>query len=354
MTASHPPTLSRFGKPSAAWFEMKDFFYTRDQELAGHARRIASIYARQPPRVYCKICSHNLPRHPDFEKNDVGYVVCGSCGHFNGLQLDTDAFNRAVYVEESSAIYQIAYASADRESYEKRVREIYAPKAQFLAEALDANGCPSRGVRVADFGSGAGYFVAGLRQAGFSSEGYEVSSELVSVASRMIGEGALTHIEMTDIDGVIASIDARVLSFIFVLEHVGDPLTLLRAAAANPAVEYVYFSVPMFSASVFFETAFPQYYHRHLSAGHTHLFTETSLCWIEDNLGFHRAAEWWFGLDMVDLVRILGVHFAAHTATAGAARLWNEMMKSAVDQLQLQLDQRRLASEVHMLWRVKQ
>lgn len=353
MNENAPAVLSRFGKPSAVWFDMKDFFYSRDQELAGHAQKIAEAYTRQPPRTQCKICTGPLSAEGLLTKNGVRYTVCGACGHFNGLHEDTDAFNQAVYVEEGSKIYQIAYSSEDRGRYATRVEQVYLPKAAFLADALRHDGCQPDGLRVDDFGAGSGYFVSALRTAGFAAQGYEVSAEQVAFAAEMVGPGALRQVGLNDTLDLIAASSARVLSFIFVLEHVADPLAVLRAAAANPAVEYVYFSVPMFSASVFFETAFPQYYHRHLSAGHTHLFTDQSLGWIEQALSFRRVGEWWFGLDMVDLVRLLGVHFAANPETTPALPLWNEMMRPVLDAMQQSLDARRQASEVHMLWKVK-
>ncbi len=353
MTEASKPTLTRFGKPSAAWFDMKSFFYDRDKELAEHALRIAEIYAQQPVRTSCKICSAQIACEPVFKKHNIGYVICRECGHFNGLHEDTDDFNRAVYVEDSSVIYQLAYSSEDREKYNKRVDEVYRPKANFLAEALHSDGHDPLGMTVDDFGAGSGYFVAALLKEGFNASGHDVSAEQVAFGTQMIGEGALRQVAMEDALDLVRSTDAKVLSFIFVLEHLQDPISLLEAAASNPAVEYVYFSVPMLSASVFFETAFPQYYHRHLSAGHTHLFTDSSLRWIENTLSFRRVGEWWFGLDMVDLVRILGVHFSANEATAGATALWNEMMMPVLDALQVEFDRRRQASEVHMLWKVK-
>jgi hypothetical protein len=58
--------------------------------------------------------------------------VC-DCGHLNGLYEDTDAFCRAVYLDESYAAY---YGSADVERYRYRTDAIYRPRVDFLAEAL--------------------------------------------------------------------------------------------------------------------------------------------------------------------------------------------------------------------------
>ena len=348
------PVLSRFGKASRAWFDAKDFFYSRDQELASYAKSIADIYIKQPKRSKCKVCENGLSSEKSFKKNGVSYVLCGLCGHFNGLHEDTDAFNRAVYLEDANQIYQIAYSTSDRESYHSRVSSIYIPKAEFLAEALASDGVDPKNLEVVDFGSGAGYFVSALQNTGFSAKGFEVSSEQVLYANKFLGADVLKKIDMQDLGRLIDETTASVVSFIFVLEHLSDPVGLLRKAARNPSIRYVYFSVPMFSASVFFEMAFSNLYHRHLSAGHTHLFSEMSLRWIEDSIGFHRVAEWWFGLDIVDLVRLMGIHFDSKAETKEAMELWNGMMMPVLDSLQKEIDQRRLSSEVHMLWRVKQ
>jgi hypothetical protein len=88
---------------------------------------------------------------------------------------------------------------------------------------------------------------------------------------------------------------------------------------------------------------------RHLSGGHTHLYTERSLDWTCAEFGLTRAAEWWFGTDMVDLFRAVTVELERGNAVTDRTGLWTGMFGAAIDDVQLALDQRKLASEVHML-----
>jgi hypothetical protein len=62
-----------------------------------------------------------------------------------------------------------------------------------------------------------------------------------------------------------------------------------------------------------------------------------------------RVAEWWFGGDVMDLYRSILVRLSASEKTAGAAGLWTDMMKPAIDAMQEALDRKHLSSEVHML-----
>ena len=123
------------------------------------------------------------------------------------------------------------------------------------------------------------------------------------------------------------------------------------SSARNSNVRYLYISVPLFSPSVFFEMAFPGVFQRHLSGGHTHLFTERSIAWMCGEFGMTRVAEWWFGADMMDLFRAISVELCGGEGSGQSDALWREMFAPAIDDLQLALDKRRLASEVHMLLR---
>jgi hypothetical protein len=340
--------LIRFGKSSGPLIALKQSFFRNNETLCAESRRIALLYAAQARRTHCKCCDTTLGP-PSFTKNGIDYVLCERCGHLNGAHEDSEAFCAALYTDAGGADYAGTYSAADRDAYWRRVREIYLPKAEFLRDALAEHGDASR-LAYADLGAGSGYFVAALRELGLArSQGYEVSEVQTALAERNLGAGAVRLVEMEDLIETAAVLDCDVVSMIGVLEHVQKPRRLLRALQHNERVRFLFISVPLFSPCVFFEMAFPDVFPRHLSGGHTHLYTARSLDWTCAEFGMIRVAEWWFGADMVDLFRAVTIELERSCAIKDKSGLWREMFGPAIDDMQLALDQRKLASEVHML-----
>jgi hypothetical protein len=335
-------TLIRYGKSAGPLIALKESFFRDNEALCAESRRVARLYAAQPRRRRCKCCDEALGA-PSFAKNGIDYVLCRRCGHLNGAHEDSEAFCAALYANAGGASYAATYSAADREAYGRRVRDIYVPKAEFLRDALAERLDPRR-LAYADLGAGSGYFVAALRETGCErAQGYEVSRVQAALAARVLGPGAVRLLPMDALADTAAALESDVVSMIGVLEHVREPRRLLDALRRNRRVRYLFISVPLFSPCVFLEMAFPDVFPRHLSGGHTHLYTERSLDWMCAEFDLKRAAEWWFGADMVDLFRAVSV------TLDGASAPWTEMFGPAIDDVQLALDRRKLASEVHML-----
>jgi len=341
--------MKRYGKPSAPLLSLKPHFFNENEELLQRQRDLAGLYTKEPRRLRCKACDGPIET-VSFSKLGIDYLVCPCCGHLNGAHEDSDTFCAALYTEAGGAAYARDYSAADREAYRTRTGEIYVPKARFLADSLAAHGEDPKALAYADIGAGSGYFVSALRFLGLDTvRGYEVSETQTALANEMAGEKLVETHALDDTVALAGRIEAKVVSLIGVLEHLQQPRELLAALNANPAVSYVYISVPLFSPSVFIEAAFQDVMQRHLSGAHTHLYSESSLDWTCREFGMTRVAEWWFGADIVDLYRSILIRLAQSEKTAGAAKLWAEMIKPAVDDMQEALDRRHLSSEVHML-----
>ena len=94
-----------------------------------------------------------------------------------------------------------------------------------------------------------------------------------------------------------------------------------------------------------FEEIFP----RHLSAGHTHLFTEKSRKLLEDKLGVRAIAEWRFGSDILDLRRAIEVILVdKKVSNRYIERIAGEIDK-VQDDLQKVIDQSHVCSQVHVV-----
>lgn len=345
--------LQRYGKPADDILGLKQSFFHDNERLLSRALQLADSYASGPDREACKNCAASLGE-PAFTKHRVRYHICARCTHVNGAHDDTEAFTDSIYTEDGGAEYAANYDASSRSDYDSRVERIYLPKARFLLEALRQGAEDDAAVLdFADLGAGSGYFVAAMLAAGARSiTGYDVSATQIELANSMIpGHRLVLHDPAQTLE-LAGSIDSDVVSMIGVLEHVREPREILARLCDNDSVRWVFISVPTFGLSPFLEMAFADVYPRHLSGAHTHLYTDASLGWLEQEFGMTRAAEWWFGTDMIDLLRSLSVTIRSDTATEGAADLLTDALVPAVDDMQMALDRRHLASEAHLLWSV--
>jgi len=343
----------RYSKKIGNLFSFKQNFFDKNDEMLMDLKGLANLYARQPQRKTCKNCGAPLEAGDGstFSYLSVDYVFCEACSHMNGLHEDTDAYCAAIYADDGGEKYAATYVTADRIAYQKRVQEIYVAKAAFLRDVLQEVGCTPE--YLVDFGAGAGHFVEAARQIGFSNAaGYEPSRAMVDFGNAIFGSDVLKHNELGDLGSIIASTKAQVASMIFVLEHVQNPREILEAISINDDIEFFYFSVPVFSPSVIFESAFDNVMPRHLVPYHTHLYTEASIRHFCKEFGFTPIGEWWFGLDMGDLYRSLWVTLTQSQTPHGPLLNYLErQFLPLVDAMQGVLDQARQCTEVHMVVR---
>jgi hypothetical protein len=338
-----------YGKPSGPLLTLKKSFIEENDEFLEKSQKIDRIYSQQARRVRCKNCDHVLDTE-SFSKQGVVYGICTQCGHLNGFYQDTKEFCSSVYTDDDGDSYALNYSSQSKHAYEQRVVDIYMPKAEFLRDTLNQLGETPTNLAYSDFGAGSGYYVSALIRSGLTNTvGYEVSGTQVSLGNAMMNNEYLIKHSLKDTVDLAGSIDADVVSMIGVLEHVQNPREILRALQQNPKVRFLYISVPLFSPCVFFEMVFPTVMQRQLSAGHTHLYTESSLKWLTNEFSMHQVAAWWFGTDMVDLFRNVAVRLEQQPETINMVETWVEMFTPLIDVMQREIDKKHLASEVHML-----
>jgi SAM-dependent methyltransferase len=341
--------MIRFGKSSDALLQHKQAFFEENESLRTEGLRAADIYTAQPRRSACKCCTAAIGPVA-FTKQGIEYHICENCGHLNGSYEDTDAFCAALYTEDNGRRYARNYKTSDRQAYLRRVEDIYLPKAEFLRDGLVAHGVDPTDLRFADFGAGSGYFVAAMRRLEWQKAiGFEVSKEQVELADEMIEKDAVRQCDLSEIVSIAGEIECDVISMVGVLEHLQQPREVLAAIKQNRSIRYIYLSVPLFSPCVFLELIFPRVFQRQLTAGHTHLFTDSSLDWVCREFELTRIAEWWFGTDMVDLMRSVSVELALESNADTMSIRWLELFGPVVDELQIALDRHKLSSEVHML-----
>lgn len=339
-------TEIKYGKPFGNLNSMKKSFFEDNDGMLKMADEMADVLSRQPKRETCKICGSKLSA-PLFVSHGLGYIKCDKCDHLNSEFEDTNEFASKVYVEDD---YSKNYSAPDKEGYEKRLNSIYIPKAEFLKASLEKEGLCD--INVLDIGAGCGYFVSALRRLDIPAVGIEVSKNQVIYGNACAGEDILTHVGLTDSIGFIENTDANVISAIGVLEHLIDLNENLEAIKNNNKIKYVYASVPMFSFSCAFEAANQQCYNRHTGGTHTHLFTNESIAYMAESIGFEMAYEWRFGSDINDLYRFLTVSMSKN-GNQEFASYFSEKFVPLMDKLQLILDESEFSSEMHFILKRK-
>jgi 2-polyprenyl-3-methyl-5-hydroxy-6-metoxy-1,4-benzoquinol methylase len=336
----------RYSKSSGFYLQTKRDFFASNDALLEKAEQQNAAYARQPPRLTCKICDSRLNETSDLQQHGIQYKFCPQCGHLNGSYEDTQEFVESIYMSGQGASYAANYLDAN---FAKRVGDIYVPKVEFLLEDLTAGG-----LRLLDVGCGGGYFVCAALRSGIAAAGIDVSETMVRFGNdqieHLLGMRPLSSCDEAGLFARTLAAEVDVVSAIGVIEHLRDPHRFFQSFRASKA-RYLFYSVPMFSLSVILENAFPGIFPRQLSGGHTHLFTEASLVRMNEALGVESIAEWRFGTDVMDLYRSLSCLMSRHGASTVLYQHLEQGLGSQVDALQGVLDRNHFCSEIHVLAR---
>ncbi len=340
----------RYGKSVGDIMKIKNDFFTKNDDMLKMSARQADALLRQPERKVCKICHEPISGEILYHSQRMEYYLCPKCGHVNSRYEDTDDFAQAVYITDS---YENNYSEDDRKKYCERRDMIYVPKAGFLLDELAKDGLKEEELHILDDGAGSGYFVSALQTLGIKdSSGVEISRAQVDFANKMNDKEILKQADPEDIVSIIENTKCNVVTFIGVLEHIINLDEILEAVRKNKNIKYIYFSVPMFSMSCVFEAAHQNCYNRHAGGTHTHMFSDSSIAFMADRIGFEKYSSWKFGSDMMDLYRMLCVCLEQE-GNGKLKDFFSERFLPVLDKLQLTVDESEFASEIHMILKRK-
>ena len=146
----------------------------------------------------------------------------------------------------------------------------------------------------------------------------------------------------------VANSDSDILTAMGVIEHLREPHKFFQAFTKSK-IKYLYYSVPMFSLTALLENVFEKVFPRHLSAGHTHLYTEESIVEMNKIIGIKALAEWRFGTDAMDLFRNLSVTLEKNNVSNKTMQLFSNGYLETIDKFQKILDENHFCSEIHLL-----
>lgn len=279
----------------------------------------------------CPICgSPASESRAIMEVYGLRYQLCPSCIH--GFVATPPSHDDSMAFYASDAAYSATYT--DREIHLLRLREIYGPKAVWLADEYRRL-CGRTPRRVLDVGAGAGHFVAACRQLGIHAEGVEPNEDNVEFCRQTFGV-QLSHGSFLGADQRFEDFD--VVTFWGVIEHHPDPLEFLNAARRALAGEnpLVLVEVPHLSS---FGTAvqmlFPTSIIRHCDPfSHLHLFSDQSISLAFEKCGFIPVTAWYFGMDAFEMVSQLAFALSSdHVFSTLGAKI--PVMQNAIDRNKL-------------------
>jgi 2-polyprenyl-3-methyl-5-hydroxy-6-metoxy-1,4-benzoquinol methylase len=311
-------------------------------DIGSHLDKIRSIVdylaknEKSIAQSSCYICASTL-RKPLVKIHGFEYETCEDCGHVYTTRRYTDEAIRRFY-ETNTYWAEVTYANKSTCHY--RRDNVARPKVEF-AERYYAG---SRGTWL-DVGSGIGDIVSVALENGWRATGLELSETSVAFAKEIfnIDLRRQTMEEYRDQHPELAS-TVDVVSLIGVLEHVVDPMGLLRMA--NQMLKLggvVMIQVPNArSVATMAQEAFPQNVFRHMSPiEHIMVFTESSLNRAIKNGGFEPLAYWYHGLDFYELL----TNLVLTNPRVQGSRLYTALMEN-LNELQQVIDDQELSDRI--------
>ena len=274
--------------------------------------------------------------HRDFISHKVSYSFCRRCEHLNGKNLLNSHFNKKIYTSNNGKNYSSNYTKL----FLERLKKIYIPKVKFMKDTIKEK------ISVLDVGCGAGHFVKACEINKIEAIGIDPNKDLVIKGNKNLKKNKVYCLNFKDIINAITSTKSKVVSCIFVLEHLENPNIIFEAFKKSKA-KYFYMAVPLASFSIFIENAFSNVYPRQLGGTHTNLYSKKSIYFICEKFKFKILGEWWFGSDFSDLYR--SIILSSKSTSKFYEKKLNDYFQKHIDKLQNILDQSNMSSEVHLI-----
>lgn len=224
------------------------------------------------------------------------YVRCPECGHlFVNPQPDPLEMQRIFTESEAhSGTY------VDKSALDTRLAQVIGPKLDWVLGVFDRLGL-GRPARCADVGAGGGHFLEGLRRAGLSGVGYELSTASRKFALEAFG---LT-LSAEDFTAGVPPAPFDLITFWGLLEYLPDPKAFVLAARRRIAPGgLLVLEVPRCDClGTAIQGQWPRHVARHMDpTSHLQCFSDASLASVLHACGFAPVAAWYFGMDVYELL----------------------------------------------------
>ncbi len=327
--------IIKYSKKEDEIKKIKKFLITENNFHLKKTVKINKLFNKQKKRNRCIICNYKL-NHTDFVSHKVYYSFCRKCEHLNGKNILNSSFNKKVYTSSNGKNYSSMYTKL----FLERLKKIYIPKVKFMKDSIKEK------ISVLDVGCGAGHFVKACEINNIEAIGIDPNQDLIFKGNKNLKKNKIYCLNFTEIIDSIINTKSKVVSCIFVLEHLEDPNLIFDAFKKSNA-KYFYMSVPLVSLSIFIENVFSNIYPRQLGGTHTNLYSKKSINFICKKFKFKILSEWWFGSDFSDLYR--SIILSSRYSSKFYEKKFNEYFLSHINNLQTILDKSNRSSEVHLI-----
>ena len=298
--------------------------------------------AKAPDRKHCVLCASQLTGE-EFLHRKVPFISCKTCGHIQTKAQPPIGFPDEIDKKEP---FTKIYPKLEKREFEDRKRRIYLPKLHWILSALERSGYDrSELLRISwmELGSGDGTFLSSLQDTGVTDFiGFEREEALVDRSRSVVGLEKV-RLSKESVGEIIRKNPAELICSFFVFEHLEDLAEVTSKLASSPAGTILCFSVPVYGFSCILENAFPDRYARNMDAAtHTQLFTDESIDYFLDASGFSKIAEWLFGQDANDIVRLLSTSKLPENPNT-------KILTECRETLQIFFDRNRLSDQRHLI-----
>jgi 2-polyprenyl-3-methyl-5-hydroxy-6-metoxy-1,4-benzoquinol methylase len=171
--------------------------------VAEHVRQVA---------ISCPLCGAGGPVLY-YHESGYRYLRCPSCRLLFLWPRPSGTFLKDHYQE------YLSIEPAKVRQWGEEMAPVIRSAARFLSECL-----PERG-RILDIGCGYGFFLEEMRRRGWTVEGVELSQPAAAIARRISGG----EIHSCAVEEMGAGSRFDVVTLFYVIEHVGDPVAVLRS-----------------------------------------------------------------------------------------------------------------------------
>lgn len=169
------------------------------------------------PNKKCPLCT-NKRQEILFTRFNLNYIMCNqcNCAYVDRFPVDTsDIYNNFNY----KSIAKKAYL--DNSNY--RIKRFATERINLIKNYISVN---NKKVKLLDIGCGTGWFLEYAKTIGYDVQGYEFSKELAQLTSKRLN----IKIFSNKIDEIDHHIQYDVITMFDVIEHVLDPLYLIKSA----------------------------------------------------------------------------------------------------------------------------
>ena len=265
----------------------------------------------------------------------IKYKMCLKCSHvYTSKRLSEKKLTK--YYSEDKFYSTNTYANKRL----IKIREnVFRSKIQFAKKF-------TTGKRWLDVGSADGVSVSAAIKEGFHCEGIEISEPSRKFAKKYhnldLYPNSLSSFEK------INKNKWNIISFFGVLEHLPDPISVLKISShllANKGI--VAIEVPNYQSVSSFIQELSGLADRHLVPyAHIMMFTESSMIYALKKTGFRPIAIWYYGMDMIELIK----YFSRTEKNFKNSKLINVLLKN-INKIQYIIDKERRADFFYVIGR---